>query len=164
MAKWRNIDVAAKKMHSLGGDTHPLDSFMQEMRLLSQLRHPNLILFLGVCYDETTQLPTTILTELMPSNLYTIIEDNKVKLSLPDILDIAIDVISGIDYLHTHSPCIIHRDISSKNILIGGNRAKITDLGQAKIFSNSVLSRQTGFTNRRHSSHDEKIIHMKIIK
>ena len=130
-------------MHSLGNETNPYDSFMQEMKLLSQLRHPNLILFLGVCYNEETQLPTTILTELMPSNLYTILEENKIKLTLPDILDISIDIISGLHFLHNHSPCIIHRDISAKNILIGGNKAKITDLGQSKIFSNSVLSRQT---------------------
>lgn len=95
---------------------------MLEMSLLAKLRHPNLVLFIGVCYDSATNRPTTILTELMPTSLYNILEDLSVKLGLADILDIAHDVATGIDYLHSHSPIITHRDISSKNILVGGNR------------------------------------------
>lgn len=154
VAKWRNIDVAAKRLHVLDTpetEQHPSrpgtkqdDSFMEEMKLLSKLRHPNLVLFLGVCFSESTRMPTTILTELMPSSLYTILEEEKVKLTLPDILDIALDVATGIDYLHCHIPPIVHRDISAKNILIGGNRAKITDLGQSKMAGTSVKTRQTG--------------------
>ena len=113
VARWRNIDVAAKRLHALEGlDAARVDdSFIQEMKLLATLRHPNLVLFLGVCFNEKTRLPTTILTELMPSSLYTIIEEMKVKLSLPDILDIAIDVATGIDYLHCHSPPVSFRQM-----------------------------------------------------
>jgi sterile alpha motif and leucine zipper-containing kinase AZK len=142
VARWKNIDVAAKRLHEIEGESH-LDAFMQEMRLLSRLRHPNLILFLGVCVNEKTHIPTTILTELMPISLYSILEDNKVRLQLADILDISLDIATGLDYLHTQSSAIVHRDISAKNILIGGNRAKITDLGQAKVFELSLLSRHT---------------------
>jgi serine/threonine protein kinase len=142
VAKWKNIDVAAKQLYEIEGESH-LDAFMQEMRLLSRLRHPNLILFLGVCVNPKTHIPTTILTELMPGSLYNILEDNKVRLQLADILDIALDVATGLDYLHTQSPPIVHRDISAKNILVGGNRAKITDMGQAKVFELSLLSRHS---------------------
>ena len=86
VAKWRNINVAAKRLHVLDtpetdqpssswqGVNQQHESLMQEMKLLSKLRHPNLVLFLGVCFDDTTRLPTTILTELMPSSLYSILE------------------------------------------------------------------------------------------
>ena len=70
----------------------------------------------------------------MPCSLYQILEDDLHRISLPEILDVTLDVIAGLDYLHSHNPPIIHRDISSKNILLGGNKAKIADLGQAKIF------------------------------
>ena len=159
VAKWRNIDVAAKRLHSLVLDKETaqiegstevdsnycsvVDSFRAEMETLAKLRHPNLVLFLGIACNARTRQPTTILTELMPGSLYDILEVHKVHLTLPEILDIAIDVCSGLEYLHNHNPQIVHRDISSKNILIGGNQAKIADLGQAKIFS-SALSRQTG--------------------
>lgn len=155
IARWRNISVAAKRLHTLGGpgdgstgrhsdeDISTVSSSLRsEMELLSKLRHPNLLLFLGICYDKELT-PTTILTELMPCNLYDVLEVHKIKLSLAEVLDISLDIATGLEYLHSHSPVIVHRDISSKNILLGGNRAKIADLGQAKVFGSSFLSRQT---------------------
>lgn len=160
VARWRNISVAAKRLHSLsggsgGGSGHAAvsryaeddasavaASLQTEMELLSKLRHPNLLLFLGICYDKDLK-PTTILTELMPCNLYDILEVHKIKLSLAEVLDIALDIATGLEYLHSHNPVVVHRDISSKNILLGGNKAKIADLGQAKVFGTSFLSRQT---------------------
>ena len=154
IAHWRGISVAAKRLHVLSTDKEQQEEGMQavvvaenlrkEIDVLSKLRHPNLVLFLGICYDVGHGYPTTILTELMPGSLYDILEVHKMKLSLADILDISLDVIAGLEYLHSHKPQVVHRDISSKNILIGGNRAKITDLGQSKILGQSVVSRQTG--------------------
>ena len=158
VGKWRSIEIACKTLHTnVGGDSDVQDvisAMGQEMDILSKLRHPNLVLFLGVCCDPAninlraadsslSCLPSMILTELMPCSLYDIIEVNKVKLSMAEILDISLDVGYGLQYLHSYNPSIIHRDISSKNILIGGNRAKIADLGQAKIFGSSAMSRQT---------------------
>ena len=159
VAKWRNIDIAAKRLHSMiiekessqvdgssdidENNCAVVDSFRSEMETLAKLRHPNLVLFLGITCNVKTRQPTAILTELMPGSLYDILEVHKITLTFPEILDIAIDVCSGLEYLHSHDPQIVHRDISSKNILIGGNQAKIADLGQAKIFS-SAMSRQTG--------------------
>lgn len=151
---WRGIDIAVKRLHALGnGDKGPgeqddpslnSENLIREIDMLSKLRHPNLVLFLGVTYDQNISHPNTILTELMPGSLYDILEVHKIKLSLPDILDITLDIANGLAYLHGNNPCIIHRDISSKNILIGGNRAKIADLGQSKILGVSINSRQTG--------------------
>ena len=149
VGRWRGIDVAVKILHDLvndgGKQTEGCDeeALRSEMAMLSKLRHPNLVLFLGVCEHENRV--TSILTELMPCSLYEVLEGQQKRLSLPEILDVASDVTAGLAYLHSHSPTIVHRDISSKNILLGGTRAKIADLGQAKVFgsSASVLSRQT---------------------
>lgn len=145
VAYWRNIAVAYKRPHlDIVEDSNLTEeALQQEIQVLSQLRHPNLVLFIGACRDaESSKL--CIVTELLPTSLYDMLEVAKINLSLPDVLDVAMDVISGLEYLHGHDPVIVHRDISSKNILIGGNRAKIADLGQAKIFSSSAhLSRQS---------------------
>jgi serine/threonine protein kinase len=148
VGKWRNIEVACKSLHALdSSDVEQLDQegWMHEISMLSKLRHPNLVLFLGICQGQTgSNVSTTILTELLPCSLYDILEVRKSVLSFADILDIALDIANGLDYLHKHAPQIVHRDISSKNILLGGNKAKIADLGQAKIFGHNTLSRQTG--------------------
>lgn len=146
IAKWRNIEIACKSLHTAdpgAGDDGQLnnENWRHEIEMLSKLRHPNLVLFLGICESPTQ---TLILTELLPCSLYDVLEVNKTELLLPDILDISLDIANGLDYLHKHNPPIVHRDISAKNILIGGNRTKIADLGQAKIFGHNTLSRQTG--------------------
>jgi serine/threonine protein kinase len=146
VAKWRNVAVACKSLHAVDTahqDASDRDGLRHEISMLSKLRHPNLVLFIGVCHGLVSNT-TSILTELLPCSLYDVLEVNKTTLSLPDILDIALDVVNGLDYLHKHDPSIVHRDISAKNILIGGNSAKIADLGQAKIFGHNTLSRQTG--------------------
>lgn len=112
----------------------------QEIEVLAKLRHPNLVLFIGVCLDRNP----IILTEILTCSLYDLIEVKKSTLDLGDILDIGIDIAHGLNYLHNHNPTIVHRDISAKNILLGGSRAKIADLGQSKLFGDSILSRQTG--------------------
>jgi serine/threonine protein kinase len=147
VAYWRSVSVAYKRPHIRMENEEKVDdeNLQQEIEVLSKLRHPNLVLFIGVCRDrETSQL--ALLTELLPYSLYDILELQKIELSLPDIIDIALDIVCGLDYLHSHEPIIVHRDISSKNILISGHRAKIADLGQAKMSSslaNSTPSRQS---------------------
>jgi serine/threonine protein kinase len=154
VAKWRNIDIAAKKIHALniGAESEEvsqevIENFISEMNILSKLRHPCLVTFLGVVQTQNNHSnimqPTIILTELMSTSLYDILEVNHVQLKLDEIIDISLDVATGLAYLHNHSPSIIHRDISCKNILIGGNRAKIADLGQAKVFGSPARDRQT---------------------
>lgn len=141
LAKWRGTAIAAKRLHCEENEVNT-DTIYREVDLMSQLRHPNLLLFLGVTFDP---LPVMIM-ELMPCSLYDVLESpQKIPMTLEEILDITLDVTSGLEYLHSHNPSLIHRDISSKNILLGGNKAKIADLGQARIFGDAAtLSRQTG--------------------
>ena len=141
LAKWRGTAIAAKRLHCEENEVNA-DTIYREVDLMSQLRHPNLLLFLGVTFDP---LPVMI-TELMPCSLYDVLESSqKIPMTLEEILDVTLDVASGLEYLHSHNPTLIHRDISSKNILLGGNKAKIADLGQARMFGDAAaLSRQTG--------------------
>ncbi|CAM9120240.1 unnamed protein product, partial [Chrysoparadoxa australica] len=142
VAIWRGTRVAAKALHALQPGVSKLvdqlhnmhDSLLQEMELLGSLRHPNLLLFLGVTYDPATLAPQSILTELMPCSLYDIIQKLHICLSKSEILDIAEGISSGLVYLHGHCPHpIVHRDLSCKNVLYDGRRVKIADLGQAKV-------------------------------
>lgn len=65
-ARWRGVDVAVKSLYSLGGTgssaLEGLGDFLREVAILSRLRHPHVVMLLGVCVDAGHQ---AIVTEFM---------------------------------------------------------------------------------------------------
>ena len=99
---------------------------------MSDLRHPHLVQFLGVCFLPNSTLPMLVMERLLTS-LDELLEHNpNIPLSLKR--SILADVARGLVYLHSHSPPVIHRDLSAKNVLLNSAMvAKISDLGNACI-------------------------------
>ena len=136
------LKCAGKKIHEMlldldrqgGGATYALSRYANECRLLSQLRHPNIVQFLGVYFEKDMQVPVLVM-EFLPTNLTSCIDKNGVL--RPDIgYSILHDVSLGLNYLHSQVPVIVHRDLSSNNVLLDSNmKAKIADLGVAKILN-----------------------------
>lgn len=161
-ATYRGLPAAAKRLHALTGDfaisaeerAAVESAFVHEMEVLASLRHPNLLLFVGVTFAEGAEAggaggdgnlkptPEWIVTEMMQYSLYNILHEKKLALSFAEIVDTATAVARGLAYLHTHDPPVIHRDISSKNVLVSGPVVKISDLGQAKVLA-GTSSRNT---------------------
>eukprot|EP00731_Ephydatia_muelleri_P023274 Em0015g857a len=134
MAMFRGIKVAAKFIHEAIISPNNIELFLREMDIAASVRHPNLLLFIGATLDDNKPI---ILTELMPANLRSIIR----ALLRDHVISIGIDVACGLNYLHLTRPDpIIHRDVSSANILVertelGGYRAKVSDYGSANFVS-----------------------------
>ena len=116
-----------------------LQSFYNECEKLSQIRHPNVVQLLGVFTDKRTKLPVIVM-EVMHESLSRLLYRTK---TLPSHVEINIchDVSQALAYLHSaFKPPIVHRDLSSNNILLTAEqRAKITDLGVAKVAKGSLL-------------------------
>ena len=108
------------------------NAFVNECRLMSSVRHPHLVQFLGICYTPGSKLPALVM-ERLETSLHEKLETEK-NIPLEIKLAIFVDVAKGLAYLHGHSPPIIHRDLTARNILItDSGTAKIADLGMAKI-------------------------------
>lgn len=121
------------------------DRFAQECIQMSKARHPNIALFLGVYFQPGLQSEFPILImEYLPMCL----EECLTKYSnLPPYVknNILLDVAHGLQYLHGGD--LVHRDLTAKNVLIGDNlRAKIADLGVAKIISADIAGQVQKFT------------------
>ena len=116
------------------GSINIMRRFQQECMYLSAIRHPNIVQYLGVHQDTETQLPV-LLMELMNSSLTRFLEQSQEPLSYHTQVDICHDIALALAYLHSND--IIHRDLSSNNVLLigAGNRAKVSDFGMAKLFS-----------------------------
>ena len=139
--KYRGVTCAAKEVHSdLVQGQRIVDMFLRECEQCSRLRHPNIVKFLGVYYPaggaERVRLPIMVM-EMMAQNLTSFVEKFMDKQdNIPTHLKYSIinDVALGLYYLHSHTPPIIHRDLSPNNILLTDhNVAKIGDLGVAKV-------------------------------
>ncbi len=78
--------------------------FLQEMEILSYLRHPNLLLFIGVSYDPATRMPLWIITELMSHSLYGIIHDLRIELTFAEVIDVTAAATEQQLYLACASP------------------------------------------------------------
>ena len=118
-----------------------LDRFAKECLLMSTLRHPNIVQFLGVCVLPNSQLPALVMERLLTSLHNLLVSDFPIPhppdplsfFSLDLKCSVLYDVASGLAYLHEHSPPIIHRDLSAKNVLLSSEMvAKIADLGVAR--------------------------------
>ena len=104
--------------------------FRNECVILSKLRHPNIVQFIGVHYGRRGKADLTLIMECVSSDMDKFL-DPKVNLNIPLPLKLRIlrDVSCGLNYLHERNPPIIHRDLTARN----KHQAKIADLGVAKV-------------------------------
>ena len=137
---YKGMKCAGKKLHKTLYDNGTaigpeiLDRFGTECELLSQLRQPHIVQFLGLHLEEGSDVPILIL-EFMPFALSDCIERYR---KFPEEISYSIlhGVSLGLHFLHTRSPPIIHRDLTANNVLLTTNMtAKISDLGMAKILN-----------------------------
>ena len=109
----------------------PIRRFEMECDFLKEIRHPNIIQYLGMYQDPETGLPV-LLMELMDESLTHFLETSAEPIPYHIQLTICLDIVQALSFLHLNG--IIHRDLSSNNILlIGKGRAKLTDFGMAKL-------------------------------
>uniref|UniRef100_A0ACD5XCG9 Uncharacterized protein n=1 Tax=Avena sativa TaxID=4498 RepID=A0ACD5XCG9_AVESA len=118
-ADWNGTEVALKKFldQDLWGVV--VEEFKCEVRIMSRLRHPNIVLFLGY----VAQPPNlSIVTEYVPrGSLYRLLHTTHCLLDEAHRLKMAFDVAKGMNYLHSSYPTIVHRDLKSSNVLVDKN-------------------------------------------
>ena len=147
-----NTLYAAKEIHPIlidNVDKQQFESvktsFLKECTRSSLLSHPNVVQTLGVCYPiPDTKLPWMVM-ELMEKSVTELVESN-VTVDTDKKLSILVDVSQGLEYLHNND--IIHRDLSSNNVLLTKHLvAKIADFGVAKlIIEHRTMSRSQSLT------------------
>ena len=136
-----NLKVAIKQFYPTIISSQNLARIRREMEMLARIRHPNLLQFIGVVFedDNNTDIhenPPYIITELLDMSLREAYEKDKVLEG--NMYPIFQDTARALDYLHRRHEPIVHRDVSSANVLLkslpnGMWMAKVSDLGSANL-------------------------------
>ena len=148
-AKWEGSVVAVKEIHSIFmNEVSDREfqsfkrSFLRECEQSSRLRHPNIVRFFGIYHPPGVRVPSLVM-ERLHCSLTSLLQDNPV-VPIGTKHSIIKDVALGLRYLHTRNPPIIHRDLSSNNVLLSkGMEGKIGDLGTARLVDQRRQSRMT---------------------
>ncbi|KAG8635357.1 hypothetical protein MANES_16G025500v8 [Manihot esculenta] len=115
--------------------------FLNEITLISKVRHPNLVELIGCCAEGTNRIL-----------VYEYVENNSLDRALlgPKNTTIQLDwrkrsaiclgIARGLAFLHEElDPHIVHRDIKASNVLLDKEfNPKIGDFGLAKLFPDNV--------------------------
>ena len=133
-----DLPCAAKILHRTlfqftdPGATSVMRKFEQECRLLSAIKHPHIVQYLGTYHDPESRLPV-LLMELMDESLTRFLERSQEPIPYHTEVNLCHDIALALSYLHSNG--IVHRDLSSNNVLlIAGSRAKVTDFGMVKLY------------------------------
>lgn len=123
LGTFRGAKVAVKYPHKVTS----LEEFTKAMNIISNLHHPNLLLFIGALLGENP----VIVTEVPPSKPLNILLEES-PLSRGSILSISRDIACALNHLHLHNPHpIIHGSISSHVVFAetteGIRKAKLSD-------------------------------------
>ena len=137
------VGAAAKTVHEIFIRGPMFEQFVRECQLMSTVRHPNIVQFLGVSFFPGSRLPALVMERLLTS-LHDLLAPDPppppgaaAPLSFFSIAlkcSVLHNVACGLAYLHGRSQPIIHRDLSARNVLLSSDMvAKIADLGVARM-------------------------------
>lgn len=122
------------RLKNLSQDPAMLERLLAEVQLLRKLKNTHILTLYHVWRDaERSHL--NFITEVCTSGNLREYRKRHRHVSIKAMKKWARQVLRGLDYLHTHEPCIIHRDLNCSNIFINGNigKVKIGDFGLAAI-------------------------------
>jgi len=126
-------------MHASSNEEY--EAFLHEILLMNQLRHPNIVLFLGACIEYPNISMVTEYVDRGDLHYYL----NDTKCTWKTKVGMACDVARGMLFLHLSEPPILHLDLKSLNILVDKwARVKVADFGISRILESKLGIDTTG--------------------
>ncbi|XP_022991795.1 L-type lectin-domain containing receptor kinase IX.1-like [Cucurbita maxima] len=136
-----DTEIAVKRVSR--GSRQGKKEYVSEVKIISRLRHRNLVQLLGWCHERGDFL---LVYEFMPNgSLDTHLFKGKTMLTWEVRYKIAVGLASSLLYLHEEwEQCVVHRDIKSSNVMLDSHfNAKLGDFGLARFVDHEMGSQTT---------------------
>lgn len=145
-AKWNHIDVAVKFIGmedvaiNSSGLIRNTEELEKEVRIMTKLRHPNIVLLLGVVMSPR---PAIVQEFCIRGSLYSVLQRHT-KSGAPELtwrirLQMALGAAAGMLYLHESDPSVLHRDLKSANLMVDRYyRVKVGDFNLSRAHDDIV--------------------------
>ncbi|RYR65879.1 hypothetical protein Ahy_A03g011807 isoform B [Arachis hypogaea] len=136
-----NIHVAIKKVSQ--GSQQGVREYASEVKIISQLRHKNLVQLIGWCHEQNDLL--LVYEYVENGSLDSYLFKGKGLLTWEVRYKIARGLASALLYLHEEwDHCVLHRDIKPSNVMLDSNfNAKLGDFGLARLMDHGTSSKTT---------------------
>jgi len=126
-----NFFSVSKATTSLNRKTYDRlkQDFIEEMRLLSKLRHPCITTVMGAVISSREE-PMLVMEYMEHGSLHDLLHNDTLVFEGDILLPILRDISQGLRFLHAANPKVIHGDLKTKNILVDSKfRVKVADFG-----------------------------------
>lgn len=146
ICQYEDQAVAVKRL--LQSKTHTFEEvrdFTNEIQLSASLRHPNVVNFVGVAWNSLENLVMAV--EYLPmGDLQNYLKKNADLLSWArDKIYMALGIARALEYIHSHDPPLIHRDLKSRNVLLTERLdTKLIDFGVSRNFQHETMTAGVG--------------------
>ncbi|KAF3439162.1 hypothetical protein FNV43_RR17437 [Rhamnella rubrinervis] len=137
-----DVTVAVKKISR--GSRQGRKEYITEVKIISSLRHRNLVQLIGWCHDGGEFL---LVYEFMPNgSLDSHLFGKRNPLTWAVRYKISLGLASALLYLHEEwEQCVVHRDIKSSNVMLDSNfNVKLGDFGLARLMDHELGPQTTG--------------------
>jgi serine/threonine protein kinase len=127
-ARFPLLELVLSRLHARRRAAALRRDFVNEMRLLVHLRHPHILTVLGAVLQDSEPI---LVSELMDrGSLHDLLHNETLPLDGNIVCRLLRDIASGMLFLHSADPPILHNDLKSANVLVDASfRAKVSDFG-----------------------------------
>ncbi|TMW66113.1 hypothetical protein Poli38472_003878 [Pythium oligandrum] len=139
-AKYYGTIVVCKRMRRENITEDAILKFREEVELMSSLRHPNIVQFIGATWDNCSNV-CIVMEYLENGDMHSVLHSNigRSFTWADPLLKMAIDAAQGMLYLHSQEIPVVHRDLKSVNVFCSATfGCKVGDFGLSRRYKRDI--------------------------